>query len=439
MSQLLLQNRKIVLGITGGIAAYKACELCRKLVKNGAEVRVVMTEAATRFVTPSTFAALSHHQVLTDVFDSAEGIDHIGITHDADLYVIAPATANTLAKMVAGMADNAVTTSVLASACPVVVAPAMNTRMLINEATKENLKTLQQRGIFIIAPEEGDLACGDSGMGRMRNVDDIFSYICALLNEHIALPYDPTKFTALPAPQEPMALTQTKLLPKSHGAGLKIVITAGPTEESIDPARVITNRSSGKMGYALAQMAATMGADVTLISGPTNLATPNNVKRIDVTTASQMLDAVKSQMGQANIFIGCAAVADYRLIEPMNTKLKKEEHGEFLTLQLVKNEDIISYVGHLDEGRPFTVGFAAETENFQKNAEDKIQRKKLDLIVVNNVADRDIGFNSNDNAASVYSPKGIVTEFGKMSKIKLADLLMELIISQYKESKHTKD
>ena len=423
MSQLLLQNRKIVLGITGGIAAYKACELCRKLVKNGAEVRVVMTEAATRFVTPATFAALSHHQVLTDVFDSAEGIDHIGITRDADLYVIAPATANTLAKMVAGMADNAVTTSVLASACPVVVAPAMNTRMLINEATKENLKTLQQRGIFIIAPEEGDLACGDSGMGRMRNVDDIFSYICALLNEHIALPYDPTKFTALPAPQEPMALTQTKLLPKSHGAGLKIVVTA----------------SSGKMGYALAQMAATMGADVTLISGPTNLATPNNVKRIDVTTASQMLDAVKSQMGQANIFIGCAAVADYRLIEPMNTKLKKEEHGEFLTLQLVKNEDIISYVGHLDEGRPFTVGFAAETENFQKNAEDKIQRKKLDLIVVNNVADRDIGFNSNDNAASVYSPKGIVTEFGKMSKIKLADLLMELIISQYKESKHNKD
>ena len=340
--------------------------------------------------------------------------------------------------MVAGIADNAVTTSVLASACPVVVAPAMNTRMLINEATKENLKTLQQRGIFIIAPEEGDLACGDSGMGRMRNVDDIFSYICALLNEHIALPYDPAKFTALPAPQEPMAITQTKLLPKSHGAGLKIVITAGPTEESIDPARVITNRSSGKMGYALAQMAATMGADVTLISGPTNLATPNNVKRIDVTTASQMLDAVKSQMGQANIFIGCAAVADYRLIEPMNTKLKKEEHGEFLTLQLVKNEDIISYVGHLDEGRPFTVGFAAETENFQKNAEDKIQRKKLDLIVVNNVADRDIGFNSNDNAASVYSPKGIVTEFGKMSKIKLADLLMELIISEYKESKHDK-
>lgn len=437
MSQLLLQNRKIVLGITGGIAAYKACELCRKLVKNGAEVRVVMTEAGAKFVSAHTFEALTHHPVLTDVFESAQGIDHIGITKDADLYVIAPATANTLAKMVAGMADNAVTTSVLASACPVVVAPAMNTRMLLNEATKANLKTLQERGVFIIAPEEGDLACGDSGMGRMRNVDDIFAYICALLNEHIALPYDPAKLSALPAPQAPAALTQTKLLPKSHGAGIKVVITAGPTEESIDPARVITNRSSGKMGYALAQMAATMGADVTLISGPTSLATPNNVKRINVTTASQMLDAVKSQMGQAHIFIGCAAVSDYRLAEPLKHKLKKEDQGDTLTLKLVKNEDIISYVGHLKEGRPFTVGFAAETENFQKNAEDKLKRKQLDLIVVNNVGDSTIGFNSDENAAAVYSKQGIVTEFGKMSKIKLADLLMELIISQYKDYKAT--
>lgn len=435
MGQLLLQNRKIVLGITGGIAAYKACELCRKLIKNGAEVRVVMTEAACKFVTPHTFAALSHHEVMTDLFADTEGFDHISITNDADLYVIAPASANTIAKFAAGIADNAVTTSVLASACPVVVAPAMNSRMLLNPATKDNLKKLQERGFYIIAPEEGDLACGDKGMGRMRNVDDIFSYICSLLNEHIALPYSSLPLASLPSPKEPVAITQTKLLPKSHGAGIKIVITAGPTEESIDPARVITNKSSGKMGYALAQMAATMGADVTLISGPTELATPNNVKRINVTTASQMLDAVRSQIGQANIVIGCAAVADYRLIEPMQTKLKKEEHGEFLTLELVRNEDIISYVGHLDEDRPFTVGFAAESEHFEENAREKLQRKNLDLIVLNDISDPEIGFNSNDNAATVFNAGGIVSSFGKMSKIKLADLLMELIISEYKESK----
>ena len=313
MSQLLLQNRKIVLGITGGIAAYKSCELCRMLVKNGAQVAVVMTEAATKFVTPATFAALTHHEVMTGVFDDAEGMNHIAITKDADLYVITPATANTIAKFAMGMADNAVTTSVLASACPVAIAPAMNIRMLLNPATKNNLKTLPNRGFYIIAPEEGELACGDTGMGRMRNVDDIFAYICSLLNENVAIPYDINSTTCLPKPQEPTALTQTKLLPKSHGAGLKIVITAGPTEEIIDPtAESLPNRSSGKIGYALAQMAATMGADVTLISGPTSLATPNNVKRIDVSTASQMLDAVKSQVGQAHIFIGCAAVADYR-------------------------------------------------------------------------------------------------------------------------------
>lgn len=436
MSQLLLQNRKIVLGVTGGIAAYKACELCRKLIKNGAEVRVVMTDAACKFVTPHTFATLTHHEVITDLFDNAKNIDHITITNDADLFVVAPATANSIAKFASGLADNALSASVLASACPIVLAPAMNSRMLVNPATKENLKKLQERGFYIIAPEEGDLACGDQGMGRMRNVDDIFSYICSLLNEHIALPYEPVNPAYLPSPQDPIAITQTKLLPKSHGAGINIVITAGPTEESIDPARVITNKSSGKMGYALAQMAATMGADVTLISGPTDLATPSNVKRINVTTASQMLDAVKSQIGQANIVIGCAAVADYRLIEPSQTKLKKEEQGEFLTLELVRNEDIISYVGHLDEDRPFTVGFAAESNNFEDNAREKIVRKNLDLIVLNDISDPEIGFNSNDNAATVFSPKGIVSSFSKMSKIKLADLLMELIIAEYKSSKN---
>ena len=435
MSQLLLQNRKIVLGVSGGIAAYKTCELCRKLVKNGADVHVVMTEAACKFITPATFAALTHHEVMTDVFSDSQGIEHIALTRNADLVVVAPATANTLAKITHGLADNALSTVVLAAPCEVVVAPAMNTHMLLNAATKDNIKKLQERGVYVIAPEEGELACGDEGMGRMRNVDDIFSFICSLLNDHIALPYQTTPLTSLPSPPETMALTQTKLLPKSHGAGLKIVITAGPTEEDIDPARLITNKSTGKMGYALAQMAATMGADVTLISGPTNLATPNNVKRIDVHSAMQMLDAVKSQMGQANIFIGCAAVSDYRVIEPSRTKLKKEDQGEFLTLELVRNEDIISYVGHLDEDRPYTVGFAAETENFEHNAKKKIERKNLDLIICNDISDPEIGFGSNDNSATVYGPNGVVSSFGKMSKVKLADLLMELILAEYKSSK----
>lgn len=436
MSQLILQNRKIVLAITGGIAAYKACELCRLLVKNGADVHVVMSEAGTEMVGQATLAALSKNRVITDIFSEAKHIDHISVTKDADLFVVAPATANSIAKFACGIADNAVTSSVLASSCPIVIAPAMNTRMLLNAATKHNLNVLHERGFYIIAPEDGEMACGDKGMGRMREPEEIFAYICSLLNDTPVLSYTPPADNCLPSPQAPAALTQTKLLPKSHGAGIKIVITAGPTEESIDPARVITNKSSGKMGYALAQMAATMGADVTLISGPTNLSTPSNVKRIDVTTASQMLDAVKSQVGQANIVIGCAAVADYRLIEPMTKKMKKENQGEFLTLELVKNEDIISYVGHLTEDRPFTVGFAAETENFESNAQEKLNRKKLDLIVVNDVSDPQIGFNSNDNAASVYNAKGVVSSFGKMSKVKLADLLMELIFSEYKAHKN---
>lgn len=436
MSQLL-QNRKIVLGITGGIAAYKACELSRLLTKNGADVRVVMTEAATKFVGPATLSALTHHDVLLDVFGDADGFDHIKLTEDADLFVVAPATANSIAKFVAGIADDALSTAVLASACPLVVAPAMNTRMLLNPATKQNLKTLQERGVFIIAPEEGELACGDKGLGRMRDVKDIFSFICALLNDREALTYEPLPPVCLPSPQPTLAISQTKLLPKSHGAGIKIVITAGPTEEAIDPARVITNKSSGKMGYALAQMAATMGADVTLISGPTALSTPNNVKRIDVVSANQMLDAVKSQIGSAQIFIGCAAVADYRVIEPMNTKIKKEDHGEFLTLELVKNEDIISYVGHLDEDRPFTVGFAAETDHLEEHAKDKLHHKNLDLVVLNDVSDPQIGFGSDDNAATVFGRNGIITSFGKMSKIRLADLLIELILAEYKASRNT--
>lgn len=233
MSQLL-QNRRIILGITGGIAAYKACELSRLLIKNGADVRVVMTPAATEFVGTATLSALTHHEVLTGIFDSAEGIDHIALTQDADLFVVAPATANTIAKFACGMADNALTASVLASACPVAIAPAMNTRMLLNPATKQNIKTLQDRGFYIIAPEEGDLACGDKGLGRMRDVREIFDYICSILNgnaEHEALPYRPVM---LPEPSPVPAITQTKLLPKSHGVGIKVVITAGPTEEPID-------------------------------------------------------------------------------------------------------------------------------------------------------------------------------------------------------------
>lgn len=429
-----LQNRKIVLGVSGSIAAYKSCELLRLLVKNGADVYVALTEAASKLVAPATFEALSHHQVSTEIFDDTNHIKHIELSANADLIVIAPATAQTIAKLAHGFADNMLTATVLAAPCRTIIAPAMNQRMYQNQATQDNLEILRKRGFIILTPEDGDLACGEKGSGRMQDVDKIFNFICAILNSREGIPFAGYS-QYLPSPANPLALGQTKLLPKVLGANLKVLITAGPTEEPIDPIRVITNRSSGKMGYALAEAARDMGATVTLISGPVNLNCPNGVRRINIRTCADMLNAIKDQVANADIVIGCAAVSDYRLAYVYDHKLTKNDTGDSITLTLIKNEDIISYVGHLEEKRPFTVGFAAETDHLEEHATEKLKRKNLDLIVLNDVSRQDIGFNSDLNEVSVFDKDGLVSKFTKAPKSVIARQLMELIFQNARSSK----
>lgn len=418
-----LKGRKIVVGICGGIAAYKCPELCRLLIKQGADVFVTMTPAAAKIVSPLTLEVLTGHKVCIDIFDESEGISHIALTADADLMVIAPATANTLAKLACGIADNMLTASALAANCQIAVAPAMNTRMYLNKATQANLATLAGRGVLIIPPAEGELACGETGTGRMREPAEITAWIIALLTRNV-LPFTATEL--LSAPEEPLQLGSQKLLPKANGAGLRVLITAGPTEEPIDPVRVITNKSSGKMGFALAEAARARGAEVTLIAGPVSLPTPQGVNRINVKTAEDMYDAVKAKLDSVDIVIGCAAVSDYRVAYVYDKKITKEEQGDSMTLTLIKNADIISMVGH-SQNRPFTVGFAAETHAGEQHAKAKLQRKNLDLIVLNDVSRSDIGFNSDLNAVTVYDRDGKVAVFDKATKKAIAGSLMNLI------------
>lgn len=430
-----LKNRKIILGVTGGIAAYKSCTLCRLLIKAGADVYVCMTEAATQLVGKSTFEAISGHSVSVGIFDGSKEISHISLAGSADMVIIAPATANTIAKISAGLADNMITAVTLAATCPVVVAPAMNTNMYRNPATQENINTLLRRGIFIVPPASGDLACGTSGEGRMKEPEEVFEYICSLFANRIGT--SPKMIennqVRLPSPDSPLELTQTKLLPKSYGVGFKVLITAGPTEELIDPVRFISNKSSGKMGFALAKIAADLGADVTLISGPVNLDTPAGVRRIDVKTAVQMLQAVESHVCDADIFIGTAAVADYRAENISPIKIKKSEDSDSFTLKLVKNPDIIATVGKREAHRPYTVGFAAETNNCESNAKEKLIKKHLDLVVLNDVSRQDIAFDSNDNEVFVFDKDGQVAHFEKQPKVILATYLMELIFKAAKK------
>lgn len=346
-----LSNRRIVLGITGGIAAYKSAELTRLLIKAGAEVRVVMTQAATEFITPLTLQALSGNRVHTTLLDpeAEAGMGHIELARWPDLILIAPTSADFIAKLADGRADDILSTLVLASKAPLAIAPAMNQAMWSHRATQDKLATLQQRGVHIFGPGTGEQACGDVGLGRML---------------------EPVELLALSA-----GLFEQRLL-----SGLRIVITAGPTQEAIDPVRYISNRSSGKMAYALATEAAAAGARVTLISGPVALATPERVKRIDVISAQDMLQASLDHAPNCDIFIGVAAVADYRPQQVALQKIKKE--SDTLQLKLVKNPDIISAIAAL-ERRPFTVGFAAETTAVEQHGVEKRERKKLDLLFAN--------------------------------------------------------
>jgi len=369
---MTLKGKRILLGMTGGVAAFKSCELARRLLKAGADVRVSMTQAATRFVTPVTMQALTGQPVWTDMWDPRvpDNMGHIDLSRDRDLIVIAPASADFMAKVAHGLADDLLSTIALARRCPLMLAPAMNVEMWQNAATQRNLRTLQADGVLIAGPVPGDQACGETGMGRMLEAADIFEEIDASF--------------------------QPKLLGGRH-----VLVTAGPTEEPIDPVRVITNLSSGKMGYAVARAAREAGAEVTLISGPVALAAPAGVSRIDVRTAAQMFDAVQQRAAGADVFFAVAAVADYRVKAPSTQKIKKGA-ASARSLSLEENPDILAHVARMKDG-PFCVGFAAESEQLDRNARAKRAKKGVPLLAAN-LAQKALG--ADDNAITLYDERG---------------------------------
>ncbi|OZS42579.1 bifunctional phosphopantothenoylcysteine decarboxylase/phosphopantothenate--cysteine ligase CoaBC [Photobacterium sanguinicancri] len=372
-----LARKKILLGISGGIAAYKCAELTRRLIERGAQVQVVMTKAAQEFITPLTMQAVSGNPVASSLLDPAAeaSMSHIELAKWADMVLLAPATADLIARVSAGMGNDLLSTLCLATDSPIVVAPAMNQQMYRNVATQENIATLKRRGFHIWGPASGEQACGDVGPGRML--------------EPMALVHRAEDFF------QPADLTDVSL-----------TITAGPTREALDPVRYISNHSSGKMGFAIAQAAAERGAKVTLISGPVNLPTPQGVTRIDVESAEQMHQAAMMHAPQHKIFIACAAVADFRPATVAEQKMKKQSDEDTMTITLVKNPDIVANVAALADNRPFTVGFAAETQDVEQYAQGKLTRKHLDLICANDVAQQGQGFNSDTNALHLYWPQG---------------------------------
>lgn len=392
-----LFRKRIVLGVGGGIAAYKSAELVRRLRDQGAEVRVVMTRAGCEFITPLTLQALSGHPVGLDLLDPAAeaAMGHIELARWADLVLIAPATADLMARLAQGVANDLLTTLVLATDAPVALAPAMNQAMWRDPATQANAQLLEQRGMRLFGPGVGSQACGDTGAGRMLEAEELA--------------------------QRAADCFQVGLLD-----GVRVLITAGPTREAIDPVRYITNHSSGKMGFALAEAAAEAGAQVTLVCGPVHLPTPQRVQRVDVNSARDMLAACEAAM-PCELLIAAAAVADYRPQVVASHKLKKDPTREDgLLLQLVRNPDILATLAGRSD-RPFSVGFAAETENLLDYASRKLRDKNLDLIVANDVANPNIGFNSEDNAITVIDRQLQPTAFAQTSKGKIARQLIAFI------------
>ena len=391
----MLKKKKIVLGITGGIAAYKAAELTRALIKEGAQVKVVMTKSATEFITPLTMQTLSQNQVYLDTFVPAEKYDmaHIALADFADAFIIAPATGNIIGKIAAGVADDLLSTTIMAAGKPVLICPAMNNKMLTNPIVQDNLSKLQEHGYFIMESAVGELACKTQGSGRLPEITDIIEEIKSLLT------------------------------PKDF-LNEKVLITAGPTQEPLDPVRFITNLSSGKMGYALATAARRRGAEVTLISGPTFLPPPKVEKIINVRTAREMHKAVMENYKKAKIIIKAAAVADYRPKEISGQKLKKTK--ESLTVEMKTNPDIIEEIGKNKEGR-IVVGFAMETQNLLANAREKLKKKNMDLIVANDVCKEGAGFQSDTNIVTIIDKKGKTETLKKMTKLEAADEILNRV------------
>ncbi|MDM7986103.1 MAG: bifunctional phosphopantothenoylcysteine decarboxylase/phosphopantothenate--cysteine ligase CoaBC [Smithella sp.] len=391
----MLANKKIVLGITGGIAAYKAAELVRALIKTGAQVKVIMTKNAQEFITPLTMQTLSQNRVYTDMFVPADKFDmaHIELAEFADAFVIAPATANIIGKIACGIGDDLLSTTIMAQDKPTLICPAMNDKMLANPVVQENISKLKNLGYVFMESAEGELACKTKGKGRLPDIEDIVEAI-------------------------------TNLLTPKDLKGSKILITAGPTEEPLDPVRFITNLSSGKMGYALATAAQRRGADVTLVSGPTHLPPPPAAEIIKVRTAKEMYQAVMDHYVNATVIIKAAAVADYCPSTTAAEKIKKDKKN--ISLELKNNPDIIAEVGK-HKGNRILVGFAMETQNLLVNATEKLRKKNMDLIVANNLREEGAGFRTDTNVITIIDRDGKTEALGKMTKMEAADAILDRV------------
>lgn len=395
----MLKGKHVVLGVTGGIAAYKACEVVSRLRKLHAEVDVIMTENATKLVQPLTFETLSSRPVCVDTFARIESWDvkHISLAQKADLMVVAPATANMMAKLAHGIADDMLSTTLLATKAPILLAPAMNTGMWTAEPTQENLQTLLKRGVKTVGPGSGFLACGDTGSGRMSEPVEIVEAICKILCHARDL------------------------------EGMKVLVTAGPTVERIDPVRYLTNDSSGKMGYAIAEAAQQRGAEVTLVSGPVHIPAPAGVTVVPVTSTMSLYECMMERCSQQDIIIQAAAPADYRVEHIADQKIKKNA-GEAFVLTLVENPDIAKAVGQRKQPGQVLVGFAAETQNVMSNAQSKLEKKNLDLIVANDVTAEGAGFGVDTNIVTLITKEG-ATPLPKMSKREVADRILDRALS----------
>ncbi|MFH0991943.1 MAG: bifunctional phosphopantothenoylcysteine decarboxylase/phosphopantothenate--cysteine ligase CoaBC [bacterium] len=393
----MLNGKHIVVGVTGGIAAYKVCYLVREFIKARAQVRIVMTEAATKFVAPLTFATLSGHEVLSDLWapdhSPASNIAtrHIDLANWADVFVIAPASANTIAKLTYGLSDNLLTIIALATPRPIVLAPTMDADMYLNPITQHNLAILKEHGYYVIQPAEGELASGLKGPGRLPEIETIFQFVCGVLDKSV-----------------------------QDFQGKHLLVTAGPTYEAIDPVRFIGNRSSGKMGFALASAAAQRGARIILISGPVHIETPRNVTRVNVETAEQMHKAVLAHAAEADVIIMSAAVADYAPRTQSAEKIKKNSNRQELILTLTPTPDILQSLGTKKRKNQVLVGFALETQNELRNAKEKLKKKNLDLIVLNSLKDEGAGFGTETNVVTIIDRNGKTEKLGKMPKIDVA-------------------
>ena len=393
------KKKCIVLGVTGGIAAYQACEILRLLQKRGMDVYVVMTKNACEFVSPLTFETLSGHPVAVDTFKRPETweVEHIALAKRADLFLIAPATANIIGKMACGIADDMLSTTVMATKAPIMIAPAMNTGMWENPAVQQNIKTLISRGVHVVTPATGHLACGDSGAGKLEDVSVIAEFAEAILTR------------------------------EQDFKGLRVMVTAGPTREALDPVRYISNRSSGKMGYAIARAAKERGAEVTLLSGPVDLQPPEGVALVPFMTTQDLLDRALENVQAQDIIIQAAAPADYRAAEIAQQKMKKQG-GEDMVIRLVENPDVAATIGRTKKPSQTFVGFAAETNNVLSNAQGKLVKKNLDMIVANDVTRPGAGFDVNTNIVTFVTANEL-TELPLMSKDDVADRILDQILT----------